>query len=244
MMKIKIRQAIYGISLGPGDADLITLKAYKKLKEIDVIYYPGSIDKYGSENSFSKQILNDLDIEKPDMKGIFISMNMDRKETENLYSEIYKQITHDYQDGKKIAIVSEGDISFFSTFSYFINRFKESEIDFCMIPGVPAFLLASSQAKIPLTFQNDQLTIVAAPKKIDDVLKALDYSDSVVVMKLTTLGNDLNKLLIQLEGRFVYCEQLGTSNEFVSTKIEEIKNRKKTYFSLLIINRYIKNGRR
>lgn len=233
------RHTIYGISLGPGDADLITIKAYKILKEVDIIYFPGSIDKYGKEKSFSKKIIDELKIDKPVMKGIFIEMSMDRKETENLYSYTYTNILNDYNSGKKLAIVSEGDISFFSTFSYFINRFKESEIDFSMIPGVPAFLLGSSKAKIPLTFQHDKLSIVAAPKKINDVLDVLKYSDSVVVMKLTTLGKDLNELLERVDGSFVYCEQLGTINEYISTNREEVINRKKAYFSLLIINRYL-----
>jgi len=234
------KNIIYGIALGPGDPDLITVKALNKLKEMDVIYYPGTMTPKGEKTSFSKRILDNYCLEESKLKGIFISMSMDRTATEFLYDASYREIRCQHFSGKKIAIVSEGDLSFFSTFSYFIDKFKNDKVDFEMIPGVPAFILAGSAAKIPLVLQQDKLTVVPAPTSKDEVLNALNHADSVVVMKLTTLRDDFLPLLEEVKGRFVYCEKLGTDEQFVSSDIEEISKRKNPYFSLLVINKYVR----
>jgi len=233
------RNKIFGIALGPGDPDLITVKALNCLKEMDVIYYPGTMTPKGEKTSFSKKILDNYCLDENKLKGIFISMSMDRTATEFLYDACYREIRCQHFSGKKIAIVSEGDLSFFSTFSYFIEKFKADNVDFEMIPGVPAFILAGSVAKIPLVLQQDKLMVVPAPTSKEEVLDALNMAESVVVMKLTTLKDDFMPLLEEVKGRFVYCEKLGTDEQFVSTDIEEVKQRKNPYFSLLVINKYI-----
>jgi precorrin-2/cobalt-factor-2 C20-methyltransferase len=233
------KNKIFGIALGPGDPDLITLKALKTLKEMDVIYYPGTMSKQGEKTSFSKRILDNYCLDESKLKGIFISMSMDRSATEFLYDASYREIRCQHYSGKKIAIVSEGDLSFYSTFAYFIEKFNKDNVDFEMIPGVPAFILAGSAAKIPLVLQQDKMMVVPAPISKKEVLDALEVADTVVVMKLTTLRDDFLPLLEDVKGRFVYCEKLGTNEQFVSTDIEEIRQRKNPYFSLLVINKYV-----
>lgn len=233
------KNKIFGIALGPGDPDLITLKALNRLKEMDVVYYPGTMTAKGEKTSFSKRILDNYGLEESKLKGIFISMSMDRTATEILYDASYREIRCQHFAGKKIAIVSEGDLSFYSTFAYFIEKFKKDSVDFEMIPGVPAFILGGSAAKIPLVLQQDKLMVVPAPTSKNEVLDALKVADSVVVMKLTTLRDDFIPLLEELKGQFVYCEKLGTDEQFVCSDVEEIRKRKNPYFSLLVINKYI-----
>lgn len=234
------KNKIFGIALGPGDPDLITVKALNSLKEMDVIYYPGTMTPKGEKTSFSKRILDNYCLDESKLKGIFISMSMNRSSTEFLYDASYREMRCQHFAGKKIAIVSEGDLSFFSTFSYFIEKFKNDNVDFEMIPGVPAFILAGSAAKIPLVLQQDKLMVVPAPTSKEDVLDALKVADTVVVMKLTTLKDDLIPLLEAVNGDFVYCEKLGTDEQFVSSDIDDVRERKNPYFSLLVINKYIR----
>ena len=233
------RNKIFGISLGPGDPDMITIKALNILKEMDVIYFPGTMTSKGEKTSFSKKILDYYCIEESKFKGIYISMSMDRTATEILYDAAYREIRCQHFAGKKIAIVSEGDLSFYSTFSYFIEKFKADNVDFEMISGVPAFILAGSAAQIPLVLQQDKLMVVPAPTSKEEVIKALTVADTVVVMKLTTLKEDFIPLLKEVNGRFFYCEKLGTIEQYISRDIEEISKRKNPYFSLLVINKYI-----
>ncbi len=234
------RNKIYGVALGPGDPELITLRALKCLQKSDVVYYPGSYDKDGGKVSFSRKILDALDLKEIEMRGIFLEMKTDRIQADKIYNDCYEEMVSLYSKGKNISFVSEGDISFFSTFSYFIDRIKNDAIDFEMIPGIPAFIMAGSRAKIPIVLQKDNLKILPAPVSKAQVLEAVESNDTVIVMKLSTLSKDLVNLLEQLKGRFVYCEKLGTQEEFISRKVDDLRGRKIPYFSLLLINKYIK----
>lgn len=285
---------IYGVALGPGDPELVTLKALKCLQKADVIYYPGSISPKGEKSSFSKKILDELELhtsqvvcgfepevlkrgvagdldnsqadscihsdasnkggsletdtpnevnkketEVPRMEGIFISMSFDRTETEKVYHKCYSEMLSLYKEGKNIAFVSEGDISFFSTFSYFIEKLKADDIAFDMIPGIPAFIMAGSRAKLPLVLQRDNLKVLPAPSSAQEVIEAAATNDTVVVMKLSTIKKELVSLLEKLESGFVYCEKLGTEEEFITSDINELRERKIPYFSLLLVNKYV-----
>lgn len=231
---------IYGVALGPGDPDLITVKALKCLQESDVIFFPGSYDKEGNKTSFSKNILDHLDLDSDKMRGIFLEMRSDRIHAEKIYESCYAEMFDLYKEGNIISFVSEGDISFFSTFSYFIDRLEKDGVDYQMIPGIPAFIMAGAQSKTPIVLQRDKLKVIPAPSSKKEVVDALKSNDTVVVMKLSTLRSDLFGLLEELEGRFIYCEKLGTPEEFICRDVSRIRDRKVPYFSLLLINKYIK----
>lgn len=230
---------VYGVALGPGDPELITVKALKCLQQCDVIYYPGSYNIDGEKISFSRNILDDLDLDAGKMRGIFLEMKPDRVQAESIYSDCYKELLSMYKEGKNIAFVSEGDISFFSTFSYFIDKLKNDDVDFEMIPGIPAFIMAGSRTKTPIVLQRDNLKVLPAPSSKEEVIDAVENNDTVVVMKLSTLRKDIIPLLEKLEGRFVYCEKLGTEGEFICKNVDKLRERKIPYFSLLLINKYI-----
>lgn len=231
---------IYGVALGPGDPELITVKALKCLQNSDVIYYPGSFSSNGEKTSFSRNILDNLDLDVDKLRGIFLEMKPDRIHAENIYDDCYNEMISQYKEGKNISFVSEGDISFFSTFSYFIEKLKQDSVNFEMIPGIPAFIMAGSRVKTPLVLQRDNLKVLPAPSSKDEVLEAIENNDTVVVMKLSTLRNNLISLLEELENRFIYCEKLGTDDEFICQNVNELRERKIPYFSLLLVNKYIK----
>jgi precorrin-2/cobalt-factor-2 C20-methyltransferase len=230
---------VYGVALGPGDPELITLKALNTLKSVDKIYAPGSVMKNGEVKSHALGIIEPLGIDVSKVRVFHISMRFDRTETEKLYQSIYEEILEDLKNDLNVAFVSEGDISFYSTFGYMIPRLKNDGIIYEMIPGVPAFIQAGSALGIPITFQNRSLKVLAAVKSISEVDDAIDTSGTVVIMKLSTIKDQLLPHLKEKYDslRYGYVEKLGTDQEFISSDIEEIIARDKTYFSILIIQK-------
>lgn len=223
----------YGVALGPGDPELITLKGLNILKNSDVIYFPGSISKHGKK-SFSLDILNYYDLPYAELKGVYLPMSLDRFQAESVYAKAFADVLADYRMGKKVAFVAEGDITFYSTFAYLLDRIHAEGLCFEMVPGIPAFILAGSRAQVPLTKQDESLLVLSQCDDIRQLSNACDMYATVVLMKPTTLKNDIKTFIAQYKGSFVYAERLGTDQEFICSEPQNIDGREIPYFSIFI----------
>ncbi len=230
---------IYGIALGPGDPELITMKGFNLLKSADVIYYPGSIGKGGKEKSFAGKIMESYGLDHDKMKGIFISMSLNRQKAEEKYSEAFEEMVKDFELGKKVVVVSEGDIAMYSTFGYLIERFRKREIPYEMVPGIPAFIAAGSAGGFPLAFQTDKILVLSQLSDTEKLGSLVENFETIVIMKVSTIKKELTEFLKTRGLKFFYGEKIGTQEEFSTTDIEVLEEREKTYFSILIINKYL-----
>lgn len=224
---------LYGVALGPGDPELITLKGLNALKNCDVIYYPGSISAQGKK-SFSLDILNSYELPRAKFKGVYLPMSLDRNLAEDVYCQAFTEVLQDYRNGKIIAFVAEGDITFYSTFAYLLDRIHTEGLHFEMIPGIPAFILAGSKAQVPLTKQDESLLVLSQCNAIEQLRLSCASYATVVLMKPTTLKNELKQFLTECNGSFVYAERLGTDQEFICSDIAEMADREIPYFSLFV----------
>ncbi|WP_109098241.1 precorrin-2 C(20)-methyltransferase [Aquimarina sp. AU58] len=225
---------IYGIALGPGDPELLTLKALRILKEVDLIFYPGSITK-DQKKSFVYPILQYHGLEHKELKGFFLNMSYDRQEASKTYAATVKDIEKAYQAGKKIAIVCEGDISLYASFSYILIGLQELQLPVSLVPGINSFSLGASQHQIPLSLLNDKIAIVPRVKNIAEISKYFLEFDTVILMKIRSGWNDFHSELVQKDWKCYYCERLGTNQEYITTDLTTLTNREIPYFSLLII---------
>ncbi|TKG93698.1 precorrin-2 C(20)-methyltransferase [Puteibacter caeruleilacunae] len=238
-----MKHHIKGVAIGPGDPELITLKALNALKDADIIFYPETQSKSGSRKSHSGTILEAYKLDSEKLRPIHLPMKMIREETEEVYYKLFSQIKQLYNDYKKVCIVSEGDISFFSTFSYLIPHFNKSNIPFKMIPGVPAFISAGSLGGFPLTLQADKLVVLSQLQNTQQLNNYINNFETIVVMKLSTIKDELIDYLKKNEHSFFYAERIGTEQEYATTNILELEKRVIPYFSLLIINRHINSAK-
>lgn len=222
---------ITAIGLGPGDAELITLKGYKAMKKADVIYYPASSVKDDSITSFSSQILDDLDLNIP-TKPMHLPMNS--KDRIQYYQQAYNQIKKDYLAGKEIAIVSEGDVLFYSTFGYLLKYIQEDKLNYSIIPGIPAFIAAGTLGERPIIEGDRSIKIIACPDSVDEIMSILKDKGTLVLMKLSKIKNwDL--FFQELTIPFLYAEHVGTEKQFFTNNSKDIIGRRIPYFSILII---------
>lgn len=222
---------ITAIGLGPGDAELLTLKGYQALKKADVIYYPASSVKDDNITSFSIQILDDLDLGIP-AKPMHLPMNS--KERSQYYQHAYNQINNDYNAGREIAIVSEGDSLFYSTFGYLLKHIQEDGLNYSIIPGIPAFIAAGALGERAIAEGGGNLKIIPCPENIDEIKCALKNTSTLVIMKLSKIKKwDL--FFKELTVPFLYAERVGTEKQFFTNKTKNIIGRRIPYFSILII---------
>jgi len=225
---------VFGVALGPGDPELITIKALNCLKKSEKIYYPATQTPKGNQDSFSLVILKQLEVEESKFVPVTVPMSKDRSHAEKAYAELFLKVQKDVAEGKQVAVVSEGDISFFSTFSYLLTDFKKNQINFEMIPGVPAFILGGSAGQLPLCTQNDKLLIAPDLKNEDELQNILNDNETVVVMKLSKLRDWIKVFIKKSNLQFFYGEYLGTEKQFTCTDIESLNERRIPYFAILI----------
>ncbi|MCH2235406.1 MAG: precorrin-2 C(20)-methyltransferase [Crocinitomicaceae bacterium] len=226
---------IIGVSLGPGDPELITLKGYNVLKEVDHIYYPGSRFGNGQEKSYSFGILEKLGIERSKTEGFFLEMNLDRIQAQAIYKQTALKIKEEVLSGKNIAIVCEGDLSTYSSFSYLLAYFAEFDLPVSLIPGITSFANAAAEIQDPLVLLNETMKIIPRVKTEEDLNQALMESDTIVLMKIKSVMDVIFPILEQDNYVFVYAERLGTPDQFLCTEIDQLKERIIPYFSLIII---------
>ncbi|OED43446.1 precorrin-2 C(20)-methyltransferase [Flavobacteriaceae bacterium (ex Bugula neritina AB1)] len=235
-----ILNIIYGIALGPGDPELLTIKSLRILKEVDLIYYPGSITK-DQKKSFVYPILEYHGLENKELRGFFLHMSLDRSEASQTYAKTAKNIEKEYHSGKKIAIVCEGDISLYASFSYILKELQKLEVAISLIPGVNSFSLGASQHQIPLALQNEKVAIIPHIKDIQEISSYFREFDTVILMKIRSGWNNFHSELLRKDWNCYYCERLGTNEEYITTDIINLANREIPYFSLLIIKKPVQS---
>jgi precorrin-2/cobalt-factor-2 C20-methyltransferase len=228
---------IYGISLGPGDPDLITIKGLKILQKSDKIYYPGSLLPNGKTTSFSLPILQHHQLDEKKLVGMFLKMSDDRTQAEATYMATFESMLEDYNNGLTIVFVSEGDSLFYSTFAYLLEHIQQHQLDVEIIAGVPSFILGAAQHQLPLAILNEKIAIIPRVKSSLELKTTLNEYDTVVLIKIRSVLKDISPFLKTSGLTIMYCERLGTSQQYITTNIEDIKNREIPYFSLLIIKK-------
>lgn len=173
---------LYGIGVGPGDSELLTVKAVKTIRNADIIITPKTEKKDGSVafNIAKPYIPEDIEI----LPMVFeMSLNMDAVKEQ--WDKNRKLIEGKLAEGKNIVFLTLGDPMLYSTYMYIFNEFKDSaEYEVETIPGIPAFLGIASYIGLPVTEWEENVLIIPAtcsPEKFD---KALSASDNAVIMKV------------------------------------------------------------
>lgn len=171
----------YGIGVGPGDPELLTVKAINALKKIDVLIAPKTEKKSDSVAlSIAQPYL------KPSVEIICQTFPMVKdfaEETETFEANTAEILRH-LRGGRNVGFATLGDPMFYSTYIYIFRLLEPSGVNIVTIPGVPAFLAIAAQIGRPLAYGNDILTVIPATADLDAINTALDRADSTVLMKV------------------------------------------------------------
>ena len=185
---------LIGIGVGPGDTELLTLKAAKVLKTVPVVFSPKSAKE---KESIALSIVRPVLKERKDYKRLMLvepifPMIEDKKELEKIWNSAADMMAQYLDSGRDVAFITLGDPSVYSTYSYVQKRLTgRYEIE--TIPGITSFTACAAAKNKALVEQDDILTIVP---KIDDRLEEImEYSDSVVLMKASRNTKELESAI-------------------------------------------------
>ena len=185
---------LIGIGVGPGDTELLTLKAARILETVPVIFSPKSSKE---KESIALSIVKPIIEKRKDYKRLMLvepifPMIEDKDELEKVWFSAAELIAQYLDSGRDVAFITLGDSSIFSTYSYVQKRLID-RYEIVTVPGITSFTACAAAKNEALVEQNDILTIVP---KIDDRLEeVLEYSDSIVLMKASRNTTDLEKTI-------------------------------------------------
>ncbi|MCW4009198.1 MAG: precorrin-2 C(20)-methyltransferase [Candidatus Bathyarchaeota archaeon] len=174
-----------GIGVGPGDPELITVKAVKALNEADVICVPKShADKASMALGMVKQILHDRQTPVEILELVF-PMSKENLNVKRLWAKNASIVAAKAKTGKVLAFITLGDPMLYSTFLYLHQNVKElyPEVTLKIIPGVTSVTAAAASTQLPLALKDEVVAIIPSdlePLIIEDTAK---HADTLVFMK-------------------------------------------------------------
>jgi len=183
-VKIDLAGTFIGIGVGPGDPELITIKAVKALKSVDVIFVPKShAHRQSMALRMVKQILAER--EKPaEILELVFPMTKDDLNNRKLWVENAAIVAAKAKKGN-VAFITLGDPMLYSTFLYLYECVKETypEVELEIIPGVTSVTAAAASSKLPLAEKEEVVSIIPSDLTPARILETAKHADNLVFMK-------------------------------------------------------------
>ena len=224
---------LYGLGVGPGDPELITLKAHRILTNSPVVAYPAP----DSGTSFARSIVAQYLKPNQEEIAIVVPMRVARFPAKNVYDQAAREIASHLESGRDVAVICEGDPFFYGSFMYLFERLAE-KYNCEVVPGISSLMAAGAMLGRPLAARNDVLTVIPAPLD-DDAIKAhLRRSDAIGFIKVGRHLGRVKRLIEELGllGGAAYLERVTLDNEKL-LPLSLVKEEEAPYFSMILIYR-------
>jgi precorrin-2/cobalt-factor-2 C20-methyltransferase len=230
---------LYGLGVGPGDPELITVKAFRILRESPVIAYPRK--RQGSK-SYALEIAElYLHPGEKEMLGLVFPMTKDKETLERQWTNIVETVWERLRAGKDVAFVTEGDPLLYSTYIHMSRLMKEKhpEVPLVAVPGVSSINAAASRLHLPLADGDEQVAIIPATEDREAMRKALLEHDTVVFLKVAKVLDRMIDLLheLQLERHAAVVMKATSSAEMIWRNISELKGAELGYLTLMVVRK-------
>ncbi|PIG91706.1 precorrin-2 C(20)-methyltransferase [Gloeocapsopsis sp. IPPAS B-1203] len=227
---------LYGISVGPGDPELITLKGWRCLQQVPVVAFPAGVEgKPGYAQQTVTQWLQPQQVQLALTFPYVQEMMVLTAAWQTAAQQVWKYLSQ----GKDVAFACEGDVSFYSTFTYLAQTLQELQPTAIIkvIPGVCSPMAATAALGLPLTLRQERLVVLPALYTVRELEAVLDWADVVVLMKVSSVYEEVWKVLQQrdfLENSWI-IERATLPQQKIYTNLRSHPNLKLSYFSLLIV---------
>ena len=223
------------LSLGPGDPELLTIKALKTLKDADVVMVPATRNREGITKSRATDIISEW-CDENRLMVYELPMLKDRQAISLVYDRIFADCVRLYHEGRRIVVAVEGDVSIYASIHYVMERLEKAGIPVEQSAGIPSFIAAAASAGLSLISQQQRLTILPGDADAETLHLLLENNHVVVVMKLSQCQEAVKEFLRRNPQTVChYFENVGMPEAYHTMQHDEILSRHIPYFSLCII---------
>jgi precorrin-2/cobalt-factor-2 C20-methyltransferase len=227
---------LYGIGVGPGDPELLTVKAQRILRQCPVVAFPAGMGgKAGVAEQIIASWLNPAQSHLP-LKFPYVQA---ADELTIAWATAAEAVWHHLAQGQDVAFATEGDVSFYSTFSYLARSLQQQHPEAIVqaIPGVCSPLAAAAMAGLPLTLRQQRLMVLPALYTVGELETALQVADVVVLMKVSSVYAQVWQILQaqQLLERSYVVEWATLPQQVIHRDLQAHPTLELPYFSLLVV---------
>lgn len=226
-----------GLGVGPGDPELLTLKALRYIQQADVIAYIANTDGQSQALNICHDALDTVTKEQRHLP-VLMPMSEDRTAANVAYDRAAVAIQEAINAGQQVVFLCEGDPLFFGSFAYLLERLQAHNV--CqVVPGISSVHAAASSLQLPLTLLKESFAVISGRHDQKQLELALSTHDSVVIMKA---GRSRSRILDAIkatgrEGDAHYLEYISRDNEVVQSDIRCLEPEAGPYFSLFVVIR-------
>jgi precorrin-2/cobalt-factor-2 C20-methyltransferase len=222
---------LYGIGVGPGDPELLTLKAVRLVQSATVIAYPAAEQRRSIARGIVSAYLHEGQIELP----LRFPLSSSTEPARRFYDETAEQLAAHLSAGKDVAVLCEGDPMLYGTFMYLYDRLAprfRTEV----VPGISSLTAGASALGLPLAYRNDVLSVIPAGLPPEALREQLARSDAAIIIKVGRYFEKVRDALrdLDLVARSYYVERVSMESQR-TIPLEEVDPASAPYFSMILV---------
>jgi precorrin-2/cobalt-factor-2 C20-methyltransferase len=234
---------LYGIGVGPGEPDLITIKAAKILNQVDIVFAAASTK---NKHSLAVNIASAHIPDSTTVKMLRFPMTSDKNETRKAWKAHARTIIAELEKGFDVAFLTLGDSMTYSTYGYILKYVQTlaPHLEAQTVPGITSYQAAAARLNTPLVEGEESLMVVSGVEGGKRLRELRGKPENVVFLKAYRNVSDI-KAALDESGKYPSCvgvKSCGQSNEEIIKDIGELSLRKPDYWTLIISKQTTNNG--
>ncbi len=221
-----------GVGLGPGDPELLTVKAVNTIQNSQVIVYLTNEQGQSYARGIAAPWIRAGQEEIP----VFMPMDRQRQRAIIIYDELSIVLADKLSQGKMVSVLCEGDPFFYGSFIYIYERLNQN-FSCHVIPGISALHAVSAMAQTPLTRLDANMTVVTARESDEKLTSVLQQHDCVVILKISSQLQRIIALIRESDrlADGIYAEYLTQDKQQLYHDLNQVTDEKAPYFSLILL---------
>ncbi len=236
---------LYGVGVGPGAPDLITLRAVETIRRVPVLALPRGSD-YGVSKAWA--IVQPTIGAIAGQKRLFLTfpMSKDPERLKPAWERAFARIGAELDAGRDVAFLTEGDPSLFSTFIYLQDeaRVRWPGVRIEVVPGVTSITAVPAVTGVPLADGQERIAILPGAYGLKDLVEVLRRFDTVVLMKI---GAELPRIIAALEqegllDRAVYVSRATMREQRIVRDLRAVGAERGDCFAMVVVSRKERSG--